>query len=186
MSANMNNLYGNLVNIDNSHFSGNAFTSRVIPNFQLNPNALQEPASNVQGANSYIPCAKGGAKIHRKTKIHRKKINNISNMYKMKGGKKTMKKRVRMLKSKIRSRFVKKSKKTHSRKHRRLSRRQRGGYSQYQNNMPLTPSYSLGGVLQPSLSAMANPPPYTVLSNNANCVDNYNHVTNTGFPSKGS
>ena len=67
-----------------------------------------------------------------------------------------------------------------------MSRRQRGGYSQYQNNMPLTPSYSLGGVLQPSLSAMANPPPYEVLSNNANCVDNYNHVTNTGFPSRGS
>ena len=77
MSANMNNLYGNLVNIDNSHFSGNAFTSRVVPNFQLNPNALQEPASNVQGANSYIPCAKGGSKIHRKTKIHRKKTQKI-------------------------------------------------------------------------------------------------------------
>jgi len=180
MNTDMNNLHGNLVNIDNSHFSGNAFTSRVVPNFQLNHNALQEPASNIQAANSYIPCAKGGAKIHRK------KINNISNMYKMKGGKKTMKKRMRMLKSKIRSRFVKKSKKTHSRKHRKMSRRQRGGYSQYQNNMPLTPSYSLGGVLQPSLSAMANPPPYEVLSNNANCVDNYNHVTNTGFPSRGS
>ena len=186
MNIDMNNLHGNLVNIDNSHFSGNAFTSRVVPNFQLNHNALQEPASNIQAANSYIPCAKGGAKIKGAPKIQRKKINNISNMYKMKGGKKTMKKRVRMLKSKIRSRFVKKSKKTHSRKHRKLSRRQRGGYSQYQNNMPLTPSYSLGGVLQPSLSAMANPPPYAVLSNNANCVDNYNHVTNTGFPSRGS
>lgn len=68
-------------------------------------------------------------------------------------------------------------------KHRR--HRQRGGYSQYQNNMPMTPSYSVGGVLPASQLGLANPPPIQVLPNCVNCVDNYNHYTNSGFPSKG-
>jgi hypothetical protein len=38
--------------------------------------------------------------------------------------------------------------------------------------------------LSPSLSALASPVPYQVLSNCTNCVDNYNHFTNSGFPSK--
>jgi hypothetical protein len=32
---------------------------------------------------------------------------------------------------------------------------------------------------------LANPPPIKVLGNCTNCVDNYNHFTNSGFPSKG-
>ena len=68
-------------------------------------------------------------------------------------------------------------------KHRR--HRQRGGYSQYQNNLPMTPSYSVGGVLPASQLGLANPPPIQVLPNCVNCVDNYNHYTNTGFPSRG-
>jgi hypothetical protein len=38
--------------------------------------------------------------------------------------------------------------------------------------------------LPASQSALANPPPATVLSNCTNCVDNYNHYTNSGFPSR--
>ena len=60
-----------------------------------------------------------------------------------------------------------------------------GGYSQYQNNLPMTPSYSVGGVLPASQLGLANPPPIQVLPNCVNCVDNYNHYTNTGFPSRG-
>ena len=63
--------------------------------------------------------------------------------------------------------------------------KQNGGYSQYQNNMPLTPSYSTGGFLKPSDSALANPVPFHVLPSSVNSVDNYNHYTNMGFPSKG-
>ena len=63
--------------------------------------------------------------------------------------------------------------------------RQRGGYSQYQNNLPMTQTYSLGGKLAPSMSALANPPPQHRLSNCTNCVDNYSYFTNKGFPSKG-
>jgi hypothetical protein len=68
-------------------------------------------------------------------------------------------------------------------RHRR--RTLRGGYAQYQNNLPLTQTYSLGGKLDPTMSALANPPPQTVLSNCTNCVDNYSYVSNAGFPSKG-
>ena len=65
---------------------------------------------------------------------------------------------------------------------------QKGGtYSQYMNNSPITPTYSVGGhTLPSSLSALASPPPYKLLSNCTNCVDNYNHYKNSGFPSKGS
>ena len=62
---------------------------------------------------------------------------------------------------------------------------QMGGYSQYQNNMPMTPTYSTGGVLSPTNSALANPVPYKLLPNETNNIDNYNHFTNSGFPSRG-
>jgi hypothetical protein len=52
--------------------------------------------------------------------------------------------------------------------------------------MPMTNTYSTGGYLPPSLSALATPPTYQALSNCTNCVDNYNHFTNGGFPSRGS
>ena len=69
---------------------------------------------------------------------------------------------------------------------RRTRHRMRGGYSQYQNNLPMTPTYGVAGVpLSSSDLALANPPPITTLSNCVNCVDNYNHYTNQGFPSRG-
>ena len=68
----------------------------------------------------------------------------------------------------------------------RRRHRQRGGYSQYQNNMPMTQTYQVAGIDIPSgLLALANPPPVTVLPNCVNCVDNYNHYTGKGFPSPG-
>lgn len=71
-------------------------------------------------------------------------------------------------------------------KHRRHRRGQRGGYAQYQNNLPMTPTYQVAGINLPaSQLGLANPPPYTVLPNCVNCTDNYNHYTNTGFPSRG-
>ena len=68
----------------------------------------------------------------------------------------------------------------------RRRHRQRGGYSQYQNNLPMTQTYQVAGINVPaSLLALANPPPVTVLPNCVNCVDNYNHYTGKGFPSPG-
>jgi hypothetical protein len=67
---------------------------------------------------------------------------------------------------------------------RNRSKRQRGGYAQFQNNMPLTNAYSTGGELSPSMSALANPVPFKVIAG-GNCVDNYNHFAGKGFSSAG-
>jgi hypothetical protein len=179
----LNNINGSLVNIDNSHYPGTAFSSNVNP-ASVNPNVLPEPQSNIQAAASYIPCAKGGMKIKRA------KINKISRMYKMKSNKRS----ARRLKSRLRSKYASKSRRKSraSRRTRSRGRSQKGGmpnypagYSQYQNNMPMTQTYSLGGKLNPSDSALASPPPANVLKNTGSCTDNYNHNTNQGFPSRG-
>lgn len=175
----LNNINGSLVNIDNSQYSANAFSSNTIPS-TVNPNVMPEPRSNIQAAASYIPCAKGG------TKIKRNRINKISRMYKMKS------RRLRKTKSRLRAKYAKRSR-SHKRSQRRTAKRsQRGGmpnypagYSQYQNNMPMTQTYSLGGKLAASDSALASPPPVNVLKNTGSCTDNYNHNTNQGFPSRG-
>ncbi len=94
----------------------------------------------------------------------------------MKGGSR----KIKSIKKKIR-RMTKRRR--HSRKNKRTMR---GGYAQYQNNMPMSPSYQVAGInLSSSQSALANPPPITKLDNCVNCVDNYNHNTNIGTPSKG-
>jgi hypothetical protein len=163
-----------LINVDASHYSGDKFTSTVNPN-SVNVNAMPLPGSNVQSAASYFPCTnQSGGK---RTKINRRKINKISRMYKMKS-----KRHIKRMKSRLRSTY--RHTKRASRRHKR--RGQRGGYSQYQNNVPMTQTYSLGGPLPDSLSALASPPPYHVLSNCTNCVDNYNHFSGVGFPSRGS
>jgi hypothetical protein len=188
-TAPFNNINGSLVNVDNSHYSGTAFTNRVIPS-TVNPAVLPEPLNNRQAANSYIPgCTIGG---------YKKKFKNISNMYKMsktkrrhtlsklkmKYNKKSYKsKRNKRSKSKIRTRT---RTRTRTRSTSRSKRSYKGGYAQYQNNVPMTQTYSLGGYLNPNESALATPPPHNVLSNCTNCVDNYNHFTNKGFPSRGS
>ena len=156
----------------------------------VNCRALPEPSSNIMASKGLI----GG----KKRKISRKRINNISNMYKMKGSRKSVTRRVRQIKSRLRSKYgLKRSRKNHSRRHHKSGKKyvMRGGYSQYMNNVPNTPSYSTGSVnLPPSLSALANPVIYKVLPN-INGIDNLNHNalnsfgnsgSGMGFPSRGS
>jgi hypothetical protein len=163
-----------LVNPDNSHFSG-SFSSNEAPMF--GKFGLPGAASNVSAANSCVAglCYKGG-----RSKRLKHKIKNISKMYKkMKGGRKTFKRHVHKMKSRIRSKY-----------HRRGRRHtMRGGmpnyplgYSQFQNNQPVSSTYSLGGKLDPVDSALANPPIY---QKTGNAPDNYNHYSNEGFPSRG-
>lgn len=98
---------------------------------------------------------------------------------------KSLKQRVKKMASRrlARSMMLAGSKKTKGGKtHRRRRNRQRGGYSQYQNNQPFSLSYSVGGVLPASQLSLANPPPITVTNH---AVDNYNHYTNTGSASRG-
>lgn len=100
------------------------------------------------------------------------------------GGRRTRTKKRRMYKNKkMGSRGKGKNKRKTMRKKRRL----RGGYSQYQSNLPMTQVYSTGAPIgfDPSDSALANPVPHQVLSNCTNCVDNYDLYTNSGFPSRG-
>ena len=93
-------------------------------------------------------------------------------------------KKIRSMKRRLKTRAIAGGKR--SRKYSKRNRKQRGGYAQYQNNLPMTPTFSVGSPnLPPNLLALANPPPITRLSNCVNCVDNYNHYTNMGFPSKG-
>ena len=56
---------------------------------------------------------------------------------------------------------------------------------QFQNNLPVNQSYSLGGVLDAKNSALANPPPYEVVSGKWAIMDNFNKYTGLGFSSKG-
>jgi hypothetical protein len=148
------------------------FTSKMIPS-----RGLVGAANNVSAASGKWV---GGAKVIKK------KIKNITKLYKRMGTRKmrSMKRRVRSRINKRKSMRVRRS----SRKGRKgsLMRGGGGGYGQYQNNLPNTPSYSVGGILSPKNLGEANPPPIMKLPNCTNCVDNYNHYTGKGFFSKGN
>jgi hypothetical protein len=130
---------------------------------------------------------KGGAKHFKR------KIKNITKRYKRKMGMKGGKKYLRSIKSRIKAKYgsrsrgrtMGRSRMSAGRRRSSSRRRQRGGYSQYQNNLPMTPVYSVGGVIPASQLGLANPPPIQVLSNCTNCRDNYNHFDNSSFPSPG-
>jgi hypothetical protein len=179
----LSNVNGNYVNVDNSQYAGR-FGSNEIPGLP----GLAGAKSNIDATASIVPgiCSfKGGAK-----KLKRK-IKNITKHYKrMKAGSRKIKSIKRRLRHKSSSKKLARSlaggRRRHSRRHRRGRRSMRGGYSQYQNNMPMTPSYQVAGIHLPSSQlALANPAPITKLSNDTSCVDNYNHYTNQGFPSRG-
>jgi hypothetical protein len=184
--------YGNInpyntspyVNGTSSNYSG-SFSSNEIPGLP----GLAGSKSNIDAAAGIVPgiCNfKGGAKNLKR------KIKNITKQYKrMKAGSRKIKSLKKKLRTRMASRKVARGmalaggRRTRHRRHRRGG--QRGGYSQYQNNMPMTATYQVAGINIPSSQlALANPPPIRVLPNCTNCVDNYNHYTNTGFPSRGN
>ena len=191
------NIDRNFVNVNNSH-DPSLFGSKQIPGLPELP-GLPGVKDNVIAAKGIYPNFFGGAKILKK------KIKNISKRYKNMNKKskmsKTIKNRIKMYMSKLTSKNIAGGKlnktkrritsKRHNKKHRifskkqRVQKKQKGGYSQYQNNLPLTNSYSLGGNLEPSNSALANPPPLHLLKGSGQCTDNYNHYTNKGSPSLG-
>jgi len=182
--SNVNPVFVNKWSSNNpANFSSNEIPG--LPGLAGAKNSVYAAAGIVPGIAVY----KGG---YKKLK---KKIKNITKRYKrsmgMKGGKKYM----RSIKSKIKAKYAGASRRGRSgrsrmtggsrRKRTNRRRKQRGGYSQYQNNLPMTPTYSVGGVLTPSQVGLANPPPIKVLPNCTSCVDNYNHYTGKGFPSPG-
>jgi hypothetical protein len=187
------NINGALVNIDNSHPNGIPFSSNVIP---TGPHTMAPTGSNVQSAAGIYPCAQNGGKL-RGRKINRKKINKISRKYKMKGTKRSIRRRIRKIKSRMRSKHMKSR---HSRRHTRkmkggahtaMAPNYPAGYLQFDNNKVLSNTYSTGGPLPAASSALASPPPYATLAPE---VDNLNHAApnaygnygaGSGFPSRG-
>lgn len=200
--APLSNINGRYVNVDNSNYSG-SFGNNQLSGTPPGPlPGLAGTKSNIDAAASIFP---GRSILVGGSKNIKKKINNITKKYRMKMGTRKRK----HLKNKIRSRYTSNSrgiaraisggrKSRHSRRYRR-SKSQRGGYtppglpgipyppgySQYQNNLPLTPTYAVGGVLTPKEVGLASPPPIQVLPNCTNCTDNYNHYRGVGFPSRG-
>lgn len=180
-AAPFSNVNGNFVN----KFSSNnpaTFSSNEVPGLP----GLAGAKSNIDAAAGNVPgiCLfKGGAKGLKR------KIKNITKRYKKmaKSHKKKLGKKLKSLRKNLRSRMASASLALAGGRRRkgtrRNSRRQRGGYAQYQNNMPVSNSYSLGGNLAANESALANPPPILKVTNNA--IDNYNHFTGKGFPSAG-
>ena len=173
------NINSNYINKDNSHYPG-GFGSNEVPE-------LSGAKYNVDAAASRIPGITGGGR-----KKIKRKIKNITKRYKM------SKKKISSVKRKIKSKISRAIGRTRAaslartrslaggRKHRKThKRRQRGGYSQYQNNLPMTPTYSTGGILSANDLGLANPVPYKILSNDTNNIDNYNHFLGKGFSSKG-
>ena len=174
--APLNNINNNYVNVSNTN-NPYSFGSNEIPGLP----GLAGTKNNIDAAAGKAPCLfKGGAK-----KI-KKKIKNITKNYKKMGRKS---RKMTSLKNRLKKMFSKSKKNSRKflgnkrRKHR--SHKQKGGYSQYQNNLPLTHSYSVGGILGPNNIELANPPPINVYKGAGQCVDNYNHYTNKGFPSPG-
>lgn len=166
----LSNVNGRYANVDSSNWSG-SFSSNEISGLP----GLAGAKSNIDAAAGNVPgiCLfKGGAK-----KLKRK-IKNITKHYKrMKAGSR----RVKRFKKSVKSRFT--SKKISGGRRKTMHRRRQRGGNQYQNNQPFSSSYSIGGVLSPSSSMLANPPPISSVTNNA--IDNYNRYTNMGFPSRG-
>ena len=169
------------VNGTSSNYSG-SFSSNEIPGLP----GLAGAKSNVDAAAGIVPgiCLfKGGSKNIKR------KIKNITKQYKkMKGGSRKIKRFKKHLRKSMLSRNLSRQLSRgflggrRTRRHRR-TRRQRGGYAQYQNNMPYTPGYQVAGVTLPAAQlGQANPPPITPINN---CVDNLNAYTMKGFPSRG-
>lgn len=162
-------------NTTNQQYSANLFTDISAPGAH-NPNVLPNTTTNnIAAANASkmiggLPFLHNGGinKRSRKT-INRKKINKISNKYKMRGSRKQIRR--------IKSRLLRRTKRTRSnrgtRTKRRRSRGLRGGQSQYMSNVAANASYSTGGILAKGDSAMANPVPF--MKNDVNSFDTYNH-----------
>jgi len=178
------NINPNLVNVDNSSYSGGFGSTETSRQFSLDKNPISNveaaAASKIQSGGAPRRC--GGTKKNKNP--FKLKIKNIVNKYKKMKSKFSKKMTLKKMKRRLSKMFgMKKSRHAkHSRKHRgsRKMKMRGGGYHQYMGNVPNTPVYSTGGVLPPSQLALANPVPFEVLKNTGACTDNYNHFTNSG------
>jgi hypothetical protein len=188
------NVNGNFVNKMNQNYSG-GFSSNEIPTGGANGlSGIKDNVLALSGKVSNMSFFKGGRR--KRTSNIKRKIKNITKIYNMRS-----KKRARTMKRKLLKKYKNKYKNNdydlglssiaisggRKRRTKRNRYMQKGGYSQYQNNLPMTPSYSVGGHLSAGSSGQAMPPPIHRYANagSGNCTDNYNHFTGKGFPSRG-
>ena len=179
------NVNSNYVNVGNTNYAA-GFSSNEIPS-----SGLFAAKNNINAAAGCIPgsgqCGGGSKKFKNIKQLYRMRLSMRKRFRKSRGLRKGLSKRMRKIRQTLGHRFSRKNRSVRRRRQRGGVQRggvQRGGYSQYQNNLPLTPSYQTAGVhLSAGNSALANPTPYT--ANNVNCTDNYNHYSGAGFPSKG-
>jgi hypothetical protein len=152
-----------VVNVDGSTYAG-GFGSNEIPS----------SSHSMRGASNNVAATSGNWTGGRSRRRFRRR-NNISKLYRMKKSmRRSSSRRRRSNYKRTGGRRIKSRR--YGRKPVRRTRRQRGGYTQFDSNVPYTPGYSLGGPLPPSLSALANPPIYHQYNN---CKDNYNHYEAT-------
>jgi len=186
------NVNSSLANVYNMHDSA-SFGNRVVPT-----HGLQGAANNADAARGIVPCMKGGRSpktvgnrpktVGNRHKTIRQKIKNIYRMYSMSGGKTASRRRVKTMKRKIKSRYLKKGGKTfvvggktrrahkcssscvHKRGkkgHNKRSGHKRSGHkrSGHKRSGGSTVQYGLSpqDKLSPSLSALANPLPISIL-----------------------
>lgn len=153
------------------------------------------PLSNVnpEYANAYGIHSSGGfssnqtagkSKSKRNIRKLKRSVKAITKRYKrMRAGSR----RISRMKRKISSKFIC-SKCRRKNAHGRCVRRRRtlkggDGYSQLDNNNPISHNVQMAGIHLPaSQLGLANPAPYTATTNS---VDNYNHYNNTAFASRG-
>ena len=189
------NVNGDFVNKLNQNYSG-GFSSNEIPTGGANGlSGIKDNVLALSGNVSNMSFFKGGRRKRSKNANIKGKIKNITKIYKMRS-----KKRARTMKRKLLKKYKNKKEEDFAlglssiaisggRKRRTKRNRytQKGGYAQYQNNLPMTPGYSGGGHLSASSSGQANPPPIHRYANagTGNCTDNYNHFTGKGFASRG-
>ncbi len=164
-------------NTTNQQYSANLFTD-ISARAAHNTNVLPTTTSNIAAANAskmmggglpflHNGLIKGGINKRRKTInkrriINRQKINKISNKYKMRGSRKQIRR--------IKSRLLRRTRRTrNNRGSRTRRRRSRGGM----HSVAANASYSTGGILGKTDSAMANPVPF--IKNDVNSFDAYNH-----------
>ena len=209
----LSNINGSLVNVDNSHVAGIPISSNVYPN---GPYTLPPAGSNVQGAAGIYPCSLKGGKIN-KNKIN--KISRKYKMMGTKSKRsRHIKRTIRRIKSRVLKKRSSRRNRTRGRGRGR-GRKMRGGtssrnifegnprmrggahaavapnypagWNQYDNNKVFSNTFSTGGPIPPQLSALASPPPYTVVKDE---LDNLNHAApnaygnygaGSGFPSRG-
>ena len=196
-------LNNSLINPDNSHLGTTLFTDKTVP---FGPHTLPSSGSNVQGAAGIYPGVQNGGK---RRKLIRRKRNKISMKYKMNGTKRAVKRRSIRSKSARRSIRSKSARRSRSKTARRsisskrrsirsksarrsrsksLKKNMRGGmsqgYSQYMNNNGgQSNTYSLGGPLTSGTSALASPPPHSLVAGHP---DNLNHAAPNAYGNYGA